>query len=67
MALLVVGDYQYRRPLSDLRITKEQSSRWQRVAALPEEEFENAITEGMGETRMSRWICTFRTRARASR
>jgi hypothetical protein len=30
--------------LSDLSITKDQSSRWQRLAGLPEQEFENKVT-----------------------
>jgi hypothetical protein len=30
--------------LSDLSITKDQSSRWQKLAALPEQEFENKVT-----------------------
>lgn len=33
------------RTLSDLGITKDQSSKWQRLAAIPEKEFEDAVSQ----------------------
>lgn len=41
---LVVGDDQLRPPkLSDLKISKDQSANWQKIAAMPDQAFEDAI------------------------
>ncbi len=42
---VVLDDRRGLRTLSDLGITKDQSSKWQRLAAVPEREFEDAVSQ----------------------
>jgi len=47
--------------LADLGITRKESSRWQKLAAVPDEEFERLVAEGKGEEAITR-----STRSRAT-
>jgi hypothetical protein len=42
--------------LSDLSITKKQSSTWQKIAGLPEEHFEERIAEAKENGRLTMWL-----------
>jgi len=52
--------------LEDLGITKDQSSRWQRLARVPEKDFEAYITEAKRAGEEITWSQAIRWRAKAT-